>query len=206
MSILNKLSARLLFALMLVAGVVPASASAESYHVSIDTSTLAGREGYLDFLFLGLANAGPVQAKLSNFAGDFTSSSFAQGQVAGSLASQLTIGNGDAWNEFAQWTRLGGTLSFDVSFSQPAGSNNSSSSNSVAGATLSVALLDAGLNYLGASGDIATFALLPAAATTVSTDAAYATVSNISPVPEPATYVMLAAGLLLITGLIARRV
>jgi hypothetical protein len=205
MSILNKLSARLLFALMLVAGVVPASASAESYHVSIDTSTLAGREGYLDFLFLGLANAGPVQAKLSNFAGDFTSSSFAQGQVSGSLASQLTIGNGDAWNEFAQWTRLGGTLSFDVSFSQPAGSNNSSS-NSVAGATLSVALLDAGLNYLGASGDIATFALLPAAVTTVSTDAAYATVSNISPVPEPATYVMLAAGLLLITGLIARRV
>jgi hypothetical protein len=201
MSILNKLSARLLFALMLVAGVVPASASAESYHVSIDTSTLAGREGYLDFLFLGLANAGPVQAKLSNFAGDFTSSSFAQGQVSGSLASQLTIGNGDAWNEFAQWTRLGGTLSFDVSFSQPA-----SSSNSVAGATLSVALLDAGLNYLGASGDIATFALLPAAVTTVSTDSAYATVSNISPVPEPATYVMLAAGLLLITGLIARRV
>jgi hypothetical protein len=201
MSILNKLSARLLFALMLVAGVVPASASAESYHVSIDTSTLAGREGYLDFLFLGLANAGPVQAKLSNFAGDFTSSSFAQGQVSGSLASHLTIGNGDAWNEFAQWTRLGGTLSFDVTFSQPA-----SSSNSVAGATLSVALLDAGLNYLGASGDIATFALLPAAVTTVSTDAAYATVSNISPVPEPATYVMLAAGLLLITGLIARRV
>jgi hypothetical protein len=202
MSILNKLSARLLFALMLVAGVVPASASAESYHVSIDTSTLAGREGYLDFLFLGLANAEPVQAKLSNFAGDYTSSGFAQGQVSGSLASQLTIGNGDAWNEFAQWTRLGGTLSFDVSFSQPAGS----SSSSVAGATLSVALLDARLNYLGASGDIATFALLPAAVTTVSTDSGYATVSNISPVPEPATYVMLAAGLLLITGLIARRV
>jgi hypothetical protein len=207
MSILNKLSARLLFALMLVAGVVPASASAESYHVSIDTSTLAGREGYLDFLFLGLANAGPVQAKLSNFAGDFTSSSFAQGQVSGSLASQLTIGNGDAWNEFAQWTRLGGTLSFDVSFSQPAGSNNSSSnSNSVAGATLSVALLDAGLNYLGASGDIATFALLPAAVTTVSTDAAYATISNVSPVPEPATYAMLATGLLLVASLRARRV
>jgi hypothetical protein len=121
--------------------------------------------------------------------------------VAGSLASQLTIGNGDAWNEFAQWTRLGGTLSFDVSFSQPAGS-----SNSVAGATLSVALLDAGLNYLGASGDIATFALLPVAVTTVSTDAAYATISNVSPVPEPATYAMLATGLLLVASLRARRV
>jgi hypothetical protein len=200
MSILNKLSTRLLFALMLACGM--AQASAESYHVSIDTSTLAGREGYLDFLFLGLANADPVQAKLSNFAGDFTSSSFAQGQVAGSLASQLTIGNGDAWNEFAQWARLGGTLSFDVSFSQPPGSG----SGAGAGTTLSIALLDAGLNYLGASGDIATFALLPAAATAVSTDAAYATVSNVSPVPEPATYVMLAAGLLLMAGLRARRV
>ncbi|MYN26279.1 NF038129 family PEP-CTERM protein [Duganella levis] len=196
MSILNKLSARLLFALMLACGM--AQASAESYHVSIDTSTLAEQEGYVDFLFLGLANADPVQARLSNFAGDFTSSSFAQGQVAGSLASQLTIGNGDAWNEFAQWARLGGMLSFDVSFSQPMGSGS-------AGATLSVALLDAGLNYLGASGDIATFALLPAAVTAVSTDAAYATVSNVSAVPEPAAYLMLAAGLLLMAGLRNRR-
>lgn len=196
MSILNKLSARLLFALMLACGM--AQASAESYHVSIDTSTLAEQEGYVDFLFLGLANADPVQARLSNFAGDFTSSSFAQGQVAGSLAAQLTIGNGDAWNEFAQWARLGGTLSFDVSFSQPTGSGS-------AGATLSVALLDAGLNYLGASGDIATFALLPAAVTAVSTDAAYATVSNVSAVPEPAAYLMLAAGLLLMAGLRNRR-
>lgn len=203
MSILNKLSARLVLALMLACGMAPATATAESYHVSIDTSTLAGREGYLDFLFLGLANADPVQARLSNFAGDFTTSSFAQGQVAGSLASQLSIGNGDAWNEFAQWARLGGTLSFDVSFSQSAGSG---SSGTAAGATLSIALLDAGLNYLGASGDIATFALLPAAVTTVSTDAAYATVSNVSPVPEPATYVLLAAGLLLMAGLRARRV
>jgi hypothetical protein len=201
MSILNKLSARLLFALMLACGM--AQASAESYHVSIDTSTLAGREGYLDFLFLGLANADPVQAKLSNFAGDFTSPSFAQGQVAGSLASQLTIGNGDAWNEFAQWARLGGTLSFDVSFSQPPGSG---SGGTVAGTTLSIALLDAGLNYLGAAGDIVTFALLPAAVTAVSTDAAYATVSNVSPVPEPASYLMLAAGLLLMAGLRVRRV
>jgi hypothetical protein len=203
MSILNKLSARLVFALMLACGM--AQASAESYHVSIDTSTLADREGYLDFLFLGLANADPVQAKLSNFAGDFTASSFAHGQVAGSLASQLTIGNGDAWNEFAQWARLGGTLSFDVSFSPPAGTS-SGSSGAAAGTTLSITLLDAGLNYLGASGDIATFALLPAAVTAVSTDAAYVTVSNVSPVPEPATYLMLAAGLLLMAGLRVRRV
>lgn len=190
MSILKKLLAACAFAL--ACGAV--QAAPQTYHVSIDTSALAGQEGYLDFLFLGLSNATPAQALLSNFAGDFSAHSFALGQAAGAIDSLLAIGNGGAWNEFGQWARLGGTLSFDVRLDSTAADG--------AGTTLSVALLDANLGYLGTAGDVATFALQPGGETVVDADSAYATVSA---VPEPATYAMLAAGLLLTAGARTRR-
>lgn len=196
---LNSLIARLTMAmaLMLMMACGTAQAHTEVYRVSIDTSTLAAQDGYLDFLLLGLSGAAPVQAKVSNFvgkfAGDTASGSFALGDVAGAIGTHVAIGNGDGWNEFAQWTHFGGTLSFDVSFDNAAASG--------AGTTLSIALLDAGLNYLGASGDVAAFALLPGAAPAISADSAYATISA---VPEPAAYLLFSAGLLL-AGLRARR-
>jgi hypothetical protein len=183
---LNKLTVRLLLALSLVCGAAPVMA-VEVYHVTIDTSALAGTDGYLDFLLLGLSNAAPVQTQLSNFSGDYTTSSFALGDTAGDIHSVLSIANSGAWNEYGQWTHFGGTLSFDIRI------NNSASSG--AGTTLSIALLDAGLYYLGSSGDIVTIALQPGSASIVSADGTYATISA---VPEPAAWLLLGAGLLLI--------
>ncbi|MYM24147.1 hypothetical protein GTP46_15985 [Duganella sp. FT135W] len=188
MSILNKLLAAIAIACALACS--SAQAASQNYHVTVDTGSLAGQEGYLDFLFLGLANAAPVQAQLSNFSGDFTAQSFAIGQAAGSINTLLAIGNGDAWNEFGQWAKLGGKLSFDVRFNFDGLDG--------AGTTLSVALLDAGLNYLGTNSDAVTFSLLPGSDAAVSTDDAIATVSA---VPEPATWLMLAAGVLLVLSL-----
>lgn len=188
---LNALIARLMMALVLACGAM--QAHAEVYRVSIDTSTLAGQDGYLDFLLLGLNGAAPVRATASNFAGDFASSSFALGDVAGAVSTQINLSNGDGWNEFGQWAHFGGSLSFDLSFDNAATSG--------AGTTLSIALLDAGLNYLGASGDVATFALLPDSATAIAADSTYATISA---VPEPAAYMLFTAGLLLV-GLRSRR-
>lgn len=190
MSILNKLLATIAIACTLAMATSSAQAATQTYHVTVDTSTLSGQEGYLDFLFLGLTNAVPAQAQLSNFSGDFTTQSFALGQAAGAINTLLTIGNGEAWNEFGQWAKLGGKLSFDVRFNFAALDG--------AGATLSVALLDAGLNYLGTSSDVATFSLLPGSDAAVSADGAIATVST---VPEPATWLMLAAGVLLVLSL-----
>jgi len=190
MSIMNKL-----LAAMALSIACSAQAAPQTYHVDIDTTTLAGQDGYLDFLFLGLANAAPVQAQLSKFTGDFTAQSFAQGEVSGSIGSLLTIGNGAAWNEFGQWTHLGGKLSFNLSFDL-AGIDVGGGAG--AGATLSIALLDADLNYLGASGDVASFSLLPDSAPVINTDGAFATVSA---VPEPAAYLMLAAGMALLLSL-----
>ncbi|MRW92287.1 PEP-CTERM sorting domain-containing protein [Duganella sp. FT80W] len=190
MSMLNKLTARLLLTLSLVCGAAPVMA-AEVYHVTIDTSALAGTDGYLDFLLLGLSNAAPVQTQLSNFSGDYTASSFALGDTSGDIHSVLSIANSGAWNEYGQWTHFGGTLSFDISINNSA----SSGASSGAGTTLSIALLDAGLYYLGSSGDIVTIALQPGSASIVSADGAYATISA---VPEPAAWLLLGAGLLLI--------
>lgn len=181
---LNSLIARLAMALLLACAALPAYA--EAYRVSIDTSTLAGQDGYLDFLLLGLSGAAPLQAKVSNFSGDFAGDAFKLGDVTGALNTHVAIGNSAGWNEFGQWTHFGGTLSFEVSFDNAATSG--------AGTTLSIALLDTDLNYLGAGGDVATFALLPGGVPAIGTDHAYATVTA---VPEPAAYLLFSAGLLL---------
>ncbi len=178
---------KLAMLLALVAGTGNALAG-PVYHVTLDTTSLAGQHGWLDFLFTGLANAGPARATLTGFsglAGDTAGATLADGDVSGSLASALALGNGSGWNEYGQWLQLGGLLAFDVAFDvAPAG----------AGTSLVVALLDEQFGYLAGTGDLVTFALQPGAATAVGADGAFATVSA---VPEPGSLAMLGTGVLL---------
>ena len=150
---------RLLGFLALLAACATASAG-PAYHAVVDTRDYAGQSGYLDFLILGQAAASPLHATLTGFAGiadDGGGAPIFLGDVAGSIAAGVVLGNGAGWNEFGQWTRFGGHLVFDVSFDvdpavdQPPG----------AGSTLEVALLDRDLNYLQAAGDAIAFATLP---------------------------------------------
>ncbi|MCS0630154.1 NF038129 family PEP-CTERM protein [Telluria mixta] len=134
-----------------------ATASAgPGYHVVVDTQAYAGQSGYLDFLILGQAAASPLHATLSGFSGivdDGGGAAIFLGDVGGSIATGVVLGNAEGWNEFGQWTRFGGHLVFDVSFDidpQPG-----------AGSTLELALLDRDLNYLQAAGDAIAFATLP---------------------------------------------
>jgi len=126
------------------------------YHVVVDTRAYAGQSGYLDFLILGQAAASPLHTTLTGFAGiddDGGGAPIVVGDVAGSRAAGIVLGNGTGWNEFGQWTRFGGHLVFDVAFDidpRPG-----------AGSTLEVALLDRDLNYLQAAGDAIAFATLP---------------------------------------------
>jgi hypothetical protein len=142
------------------------AAAGPAYHVVIDTHGYAGQSGYLDFLILGQAAASPVHAALTGFSGiddDGGAPPIVLGDVSGSTAAGIDLGNGTGWNEFGQWTRLGGRLVFDVAFDiDPAPG---------AGSTLEVALLDAGQNYLGAGGDVLTFATLPGTDPVVTTAA-----------------------------------
>jgi hypothetical protein len=184
----NSFMRRAILLLALVCGAGPALAG-PTYHVSVNTSTLAGQSGYLDFLFLELGNSAPAVAHLSNFSGAFTPTSFALGDVNGSLAAGVSIGNGSGWNEFAQWANFGGSFGFDVGFDVL--------SVLGAGTTLSVALLDSQFGYLGAAGDIVTIALQPGMSQQVSFDGSLAAVSA-NAVPEPSTLLLMASGALLL--------
>lgn len=193
------LRAAMALAFVLGPGASPALAG-PVYHVAIDTGSLSGQGGYLDFLLMGLDNAAPVQATISNVAGRFDGASFTVGAAAGSVASGVTLDNSSGWTEFGQWAQFGGVFSFDIGFDTGAGFADGIG----AGTSLSVALLDASLNYLGTAGDVATFSLQPGQDDVVVVGAGFASVEA-NAVPEPSTAWLGAAGLLLLTGMARRR-
>jgi MYXO-CTERM domain-containing protein len=201
MTKLNTVFARAAAALALALGCAGGQAlAAPIYHVDIDTSSLSGQAGYLDFLFLGLANAAPAQATLTHFAGAFDAASFTYGDAAGAVGTAVMLGSGDGVTEYAQWARLGGRFSFDLSFDGPAAADTGS--GIFAGSTFTVALLDDAFHYLGASGDLVTISLKPGEPDAVHADAGFAAVSM---VPEPSSAWLGAAGLLLLAGARRRR-
>jgi hypothetical protein len=191
MVIFNSMMRRAVLALAMLCGSGQLLAS-PVYHVSVDTSTLSGQSGYLDFLFTGLANASPAHATLSNFSGDFGVSSFVFGEVNGSVGSSVVIGNGSGWNELGQWANFGGRLRFDVEFDVGPGAG--------AGTDLGIALLDDQFQYLGVMGNIATFALQPGAPDQVALVSQFAQ-ADTNAVPEPSTLLQLASGCLMLFGL-----
>jgi hypothetical protein len=196
---MNKIASLFLRAALALALAIGAGSAwaGPQYHVTINTAGLAGQEGYLDFLFLGLDNAAPAVATLSGLTGDFHGPIYTDGEVAGSAATRVTIGNGSAMNEFALWGGFGGLLSFDVGFSVEGLVG--------AGTTLSVTLLAADFRYLGTNGDVVTFALQPGAPDVVTVAPGQASVGTASAVPEPATAWLGAAGLLLMGGVRRRK-
>jgi hypothetical protein len=166
------------------------------YHVSIDSRSLSG-QGYLDFLFLGTAGSATADVKLTNFNGSFDKSVAVKSNADGSLDTGVTIRNNTGWNEFAQLANFGSLFAFDVQFNV--------AGNATGGTTLSIALLDAGLNgyAVGTTGDLATFDLYPGQPEIVSvSDRA---VVGPAVVPEPAALAQMVSGLLLLLGTLGRR-
>jgi hypothetical protein len=99
----------------------------------------------------------------------------------------------DAFAEFFQALTLGGAFGFDVSFGGVPTDGGST--------TLSVSLLDAAGDYLAFQA--AQISLVAGMAPAVAADAAFATVS---PVPEPADWMLVVTGLMLLAALSRRRV
>ena len=198
----NAMIARATAALALTLGCAGGQAlAAPLYHVDIDTTTLSGQAGYLDFLYLALADATPAHATLTHFAGDFDAASFTFGDAAGTVGSAVTLGSGNGGSEFAQWARLGGHFSFDLAFDAQSDAGAGAGAGVFAGTTFSVALLDDAFHYLGNTGDLVTISLQPGQPDAIGADAGFAAVS--AAVPEPSTAWLGAAGLLLLAG--ARR-
>ncbi len=100
-----------------------AFASPMTYLVTVNTSSIAGTTGSLDFNF----NPGPLtsqaaSAQILSFMsnGTLVGSPSLTGDASGSLPGTLTFDNGAAFNDYFQDFKFGSTLSFDVSLYGPA--------------------------------------------------------------------------------------
>jgi len=99
------------------------SASADMYIVTINTSSITGTVGSLDFNFnpgLLVTQAAALQILSFSSNGSLAGSPSVVGDVSGKLPATLTFDNGTGFNDYFQGFTFGSTLSFDVSLYGPA--------------------------------------------------------------------------------------
>jgi hypothetical protein len=113
----------LLFASLILYAASLALASPITYDVTVDTTSINGTTGSLDFNF----NPGPLVTQAASlqilgFSSDGTlvPPSFPTGDVAGTLPGTLTFDNGSGFNDYFEDFTFGNSLSFDVSLYGPA--------------------------------------------------------------------------------------
>lgn len=186
MNHMKDLLVKLLLAVCMLGGAGQACA-AQQYTVTIDTATLGGGTAYLGLYFLGLADAAPATATVSNLAGAFSGALQITGAVTGMPPGPLVFGNAGAGGELVMTVSLGGVLSFDVGFTLGAGD---------AGTTFGWSLFN-DASYLGADGDLGTVSLQPGAApgavfaVNIASD-----LTRVTAVPEPSSVLLMVAGML----------
>jgi hypothetical protein len=102
-----------------------ASASAEpiTYNVTVNTTSIAGTAGSLDFNF----NPGPLATQAASLQilgfssnGTLVGSPSLTGDASGTLPGTLTFDNGTGFNDYFEGLTFGSTLSFEVSLFGPA--------------------------------------------------------------------------------------
>ena len=181
---LKNLFARALLALMLVTG-SGAALAGPTYHVTVDARGYTGT-GVLDFVFLGYEWSPVTRAFLSNFTGDYAGAGTFEGDAEGSIAGGVVLGMREPFSSFAQMVNLGGRFGFDLRFDVDPASEPVS---------LSIGLFSHALDqYMGSSGTLVSFELVPGQPDLVVVDASLA---QVSAVPEPATVASLVLGLAL---------
>ena len=189
-----------------------ASAST-TYDVTVDTSSITGDSGSLDFQF----NPGPfvtqsASLQLSNFTSDGSLAGVEQltGDVSGALPGTVTFDNGSAYNDYFDGFTFGTTLSFDVSFFGPAisspdgvstsGSTFAFSMFSDAGGTIPVLTSDP--SGLGIAAQIN---VNLDGSTTVIDNSTETGVAAVSAVPEPSSLLLMMTGLTGLAGALRRK-
>jgi len=168
---------------------------ADTWHVTVDTSTLSGLSGALDFLFIAADPSAPAAtASITAFSSNgVLGAATPTGDASGNLGSTLVLGNSQFFNDWLQGFTFGSTLSFNVDINVP--TPNASAS----GTAFSLSLYDGSYNSLLAD-PVWNAALVINASDdgTMAVLAQSAPVSLASPVPEPQNALLLLSGLGLI--------
>src|SRR5271166_2994166 len=114
--------AALLFLASFLSFASMAAAAPISYDVTVDSSSISGTAGSLDFEF----NPGPLvtqaaSLQILDFASDgiLAGSPMLTGDVSGALPATLTFDNGTGFNDYFESFAFGSTLSFQVSLYGP---------------------------------------------------------------------------------------
>jgi hypothetical protein len=101
-----------------------ASAGPTTYHVTVNTSSISGTSGSLDFSFIpGPLVSQSASIQILNFATDGTLAGdcpCGTGDLSGQLPATLTFDNGTGFNDYFDNFIFGTTISFDVSVYGPA--------------------------------------------------------------------------------------
>jgi hypothetical protein len=112
-----------LFIPLLLCSASVTSAGAITYDVTVNTASVSGMVGALDFEF----NPGPLvtqaaSVQIHKFTSDGSPAGnpVLTGDVAGALPATLTFDNGTAFNDYIERFTYGSTLSFQASFDGPA--------------------------------------------------------------------------------------
>lgn len=198
---------RNIFAASLLALLSNHSALADTWYVNVDTSTLSGQSGWLDFQFNpadAFAPAAAVTITSFGFTGlvqSVQSMPTSTGDVSGSLDGTLTLVNSQDFNDWLQGVTFGTAFSFRIDLDVPA--PNASGS----GSAFSLSLYDSSYNSLLADPNWGASLVINASDNGMMNVLAQAPSVGLSasPVPEPDVAASLLAGLGLVGFAVRRR-
>lgn len=165
-------------------------------HVELNTASLGG-SGWLDLQFNPAdGSTPPAWAELTQLSGFDSGAAVVLDGGAASTPSGYRIGNSTAFNAVLHGVTYGGMLSFNITFGGDA--------SALSGSRFSIAALDGSYLPLGAGNGEGLLAQVEwqgqAAITNFDPQ-----IASITAVPEPASFLMLGAGLLLLTSAMRRR-